>query len=350
MDIGITGLPGAGKTTVFRALTRAVPQQQRAVVKVPDARLEPLAAMFHPKAVKTAEIQYVDGGSVTKGKEGSASTALGELRTVDALLLVVGAFDAATVDGVVADLASIESELMLSDLLVVERRAERLEKEVRMGAGAPGEHQQKTREFEVLQRARAALDGGEPLRRLRLDPEEAAVVRNFGFLSLKPALLVANVDDDLEAGNQLVAEAEAEGRVSGSWAEALAIAGRLEMELAELDPAEAQEFMAAMGIAELCADRVIQASYRALDLLSFLTVGPDEVRAWSLRRGSTALDAAAAIHSDLARGFIRAEVVPFEDLVETGSLTEARHRGKLRSEGKSYVVQDGDVIHVLFNV
>lgn len=360
MEIGIAGLPGSGKTTVFNALTRshaqvgrfssAQQEPHRAVVKVPDYRLEVLAAMFKPKSVKAAEVGYVDVGGLVKGAGlESASAVLGQLRTVDALLFVIAAFDSeATPGSLLADLESLETEFMLADLVVVERRIERLDKEAKMGAGTPAERQQKASELALLRRLKDVLHGSEPLRIAQIAPEEQPLLRNFGLLSAKPALLVANVGDDIEAGDRLVDQAAAQGP---PWMpEALAVAGRLESELAEIEADEAQEFMAAMGVRELVAERAIQASYRVLNLISFLTAGEDEVRAWTLRRGATALDAAGAVHSDLARGFIRAEVVAYDDLVEAGSIPEARRRGKLRSEGKQYAVQDGDVINILFNV
>jgi GTP-binding protein YchF len=358
MEIGIAGPPGSGKTSVFNALSRsrvqvggfsAAQDAHRAVVKVPDPRLAVLTEMFKPKSVKPAEVQYVDVGGLAKGAGmDSASAILGQLRTVDALLMVVAAFDGASAATFLSDLDSLETEFMLADLLVIEKRLERLEREVRMGAGSPAEKQTRARELELLHRFKASLDQGLPLRDTQVDSEDVVLLSSFGFLSAKPALVIANVGEDLEAGAKLATEAAAQGP---AWMpEVLAIGGRLEMELAELDPSEAEEFMTAMGVTELAGERVIEASYRLLDLISFLTAGADEVRAWTLKRGANAVDAAAAIHSDLARGFIRAEVVTYGDLVDAGGFPEARKRGKLRSEGKSYLVQDGDVINILFNV
>ncbi len=359
MEIGIAGPPSSGKTTVFNALSRSHAQvggflsaqeSHRAVVKVPDARLGVLAEMFKPKSLKPAEVQYVDVGGLAKGAGmESASAVLGQLRTVDALIMVLAAFDSsATAESLLSDLDSLETEFMLADLFVIERRVDRLEREVRMGAGNPGERQQKANELALLKRLKETLDRGEPLRTVTVELEQDVLLRSFGLLSAKPALVIANVGDDLESGGQLVAQA---AERAPSWApEMLAIGGRLEMELAELDPDEAEEFKASLGVTDLAADRVIQASYLLLDLISFLTAGADEVRAWTLHRGANAVDAAAAIHSDLARGFIRAEVVTYDDLVAAGGFAEARKRGKLRSEGKTYLVQDGDVINILFNV
>lgn len=360
LEIGIAGLPGAGKTTVFNALARAHAQvgaftaaqvePNRAVLKVPDPRVDTLAQMFDPKSVKHAEVQFVDVAGVAAGAAlESAAAVLGHLRTVDALLVVIGAFvEGTTPESALSDLTSMEAELVLADLDVVERRVERLDREVRMARGNDAERQAKARELDLLRRLKTGLDRELPVRAVPVEAEEEKLLRGYALLTAKPALVILNVGDDAQAGRELLAAALAHERTAATdW---VAMPGRLEMELAELEPGEAQEFMEAMGIEELSAGRVIQASYRALDMISFLTVGPDEVRAWTIRQGATALDAAGVIHSDIARGFIRAEVVTFDDLVACGSLAEARRKGKLRSEGKGYVVQDGDVAHILFNV
>lgn len=359
MEIGIVGLPGAGKTTVFNALAGAHAQvgafrsgpsaPNRAVVHVPDERFDRLVEMFSPKSVKPAEVQFVDVAGLAKGAGlDSEAAILGQLRTVDALLLVVAAFlPGATPEDAAADLANIETEFVLADLGVVERRLEKLEREVRMARANDTERPIKERELDLLSQIKAALEREEPIRSLDLAREERWLLRGYALLTAKPALAIVNTSDDVKSG-QAILEALANSSTSGpAW---LAIPGRLEMELAELDPAEAQEFMVAMGIERLSSEPVIQASQHLLDLIPFFTVGPDEVRAWPIERGSTALDAAGTIHTDLARGFIRAEVVAYADLVAAASLQEARKRGKLRSEGKGYVVQDGDVINVLFNV
>jgi GTP-binding protein YchF len=360
MQIGIAGLPSAGKTTVFNALaqarvqvggfTSAQSEPNRAVVKVPDPRVDRLAEMFKPKSIKHAEVQYVDVAGLAKGSGlESAAGILGHLRTVDALLIVVAAFesgaDPAAVSG---DLATLEAEFILADLDLVDRRVDRLDREVRMAKGTDVEKQAKGRELELLRRIKDALNQEVPVRALELQKEDEQLLRGYALLTAKPALAILNVGDDLAAGEALRGQVQAlAGPHTPEW---IAIAGRLEMELAELEAAEAEEFMEAMGVTELSAGRVIEASYRLLRLISFLTAGEDEVRAWTIRTGSTAVDAAAAIHTDLAKGFIRAEVVRYEDLVDAGSFAEARKRGKLRSEGKAYLVEDGDVVNILFNV
>jgi hypothetical protein len=359
MEIGIAGLPGCGKTTLFNALARAhapvggfsvQATANRSVIKVPDARLAPLVELFHPKSVKSAEVEFVDVAGLTRGAgQESQAAFLAQLRTVDALLLVVAAFaENTTVDRVESDLTSIQGELLLADLDVVDRRLERLDREVRMARGSDTERQVKARELEILRRVKEALEREAPARSLELSPDERHLLRGYALLTEKPILVVLNVGDDVQQGERLAADLASRAAIDAEdW---IAIPGRLEMELTELDAAEAEEFMTALGITALSAGRVIEASYGALQLISFLTVGPDEVRAWPIPRGATALDAAGTIHSDIARGFIRAEVVPYEDLLAAGSLAEARKRGKLRTEGKGYVVQDGDIFHVLFNV
>lgn len=330
--------------------TGAQGEPNRAVVKVPDERIDPLVAMFNPKSIKPAEVQFVDVAGLAKGAGlESASAVLAHLRAVDALLLVVDAFSGnATVESIASELDGLQAEFILGDLDIVERRLDRLGREVRMARGTDVERQTKTRELELLERIKAVLDEGLGARTLQVTAEEEKVLRGYALLSAKPALGILNVGDDLEAGDRL--REAVQSRATGPIPELLSIAGRLEMELAELEPSEAEEFMEALGVGELAAGRVIQECYRLLDLISFLTVGPDEVRAWTLRRGATAVDAAGAIHSDLARGFIRAEVVTYEDLVPAGSMAEARKRGQLRSEGKGYIVRDGDVVNILFNV
>lgn len=376
MEIGIGGPPGAGKTTVFNALARAHARvgafggsqadPNRAVVKLPDPRVDDLAGMFRRKSIKHAEVQFVDVVGVAQGSGRDSEVAiLSHLRTADGLLLVVGAFlPGARAEAAVSDLENLEAELILADLDVVSRRLDRLDREVRMARGTDVERQTKARELDLLRRLGAALDREQPIRAIPLEREERASLRGYGLLTAKPALAVLNVGDDAAAATQLLeevrklsrAELGAPGKLETRNSELqtptewLALPGRLEMELAELDPAEAEEFVAAMGIGELSAGALIQAAYRLLDRVTFLTVGPDEVRAWPIPRGATAPDAAAAIHTDLARGFIRAEVVTYEDLRAAGGLGEAKKLGKVRSEGKTYVVQDGDVINILFHV
>jgi GTP-binding protein YchF len=366
VQIAIVGLAGAGKTTVFNTLTRGHAETggyggltlNVGVVKVPDERLDRLAAIFQPKKVVHADVTYVDlpapptsvDGRV--GAEELAPEHLARLRDADALLHVVRAFEsdalphpAGRVDAH-RDLEQLDLELALADLAVIERRLERL----RAGGrhGPPAEREANDREAIILARLKAALETGRPLRDVELEPDEEKAIRGFRFLTQKPVLVLVNIDE-----SQIGAAAEIVARTGAGYAHRQtmleSLSARIEMELGELEPDEAQVFMDELGIAVSGLDRVIRLSYKLLGLISFLTAGPDEVRAWPIPEGSTAVDAAAAIHSDLAKGFIRAETVAYEDLVALGSMAEARRAGKLRSEGRTYRVRDGDVIEILFS-
>lgn len=356
MQIGITGLAGAGKTTVFNVLARShaqvgafSAQPHVAVVKVPDPRLDPLAELFHPERVVPAEVQYVDvAGVVPGGDRDRSAQILANLREADVLLQVVRAFGGAARGEPERDLADLHLEFVFADLGIIQRKLERLEKEVRLGKLPVAERQAQQRELEVLTQLREALGQERPIRDLDIEPEDEKLLRGYGFLTGKPLLILANVEEPGSESDAL-AQALADHSPHRST-EALALAGRLEMELMDLEPDEAAEFMGELGIAASGLDRVIQTSYRLASLISFFTVGQDEVRAWTVPSGTTAVPAAGVIHSDLARGFIRAEVINWQDLVDAGGLTEARRRGQLRSEGKNYVLADGDVFHVLFNV
>jgi ribosome-binding ATPase len=362
----IVGLPSSGKTTVFNALTRAEAatgtytaaedQPNVAMVKVPDPRLDVLTEMFKPKKTVPADVQYVDVAGLSKGmgQQGLSGKLLGHLAQGQALVHVVRAFEESavphpedTVDPL-RDVETLNLELTFSDLGIIEKRLERIKNTIGKTRGP--EREANEREAALLERLRAELEAGRPIRAVELGEEEEKALRGFGFLTAKPLLILLNLGEGQlgEEGERLVAAARE--RFGGPRIEVAALAGKIEMELAQLEPADAAEFMADLEIAESGLDRVIRLSYGLLGLISFLTAGPDECRAWTIPRGSTAVDAAGAIHSDLARGFIRAEVVAYDDLVAAGSLAEGRKRGVLRSEGRTYVVKDGDVIEILFNV
>ncbi|MFN0074817.1 MAG: DUF933 domain-containing protein [Chloroflexota bacterium] len=356
MQIGITGLAGAGKTTVFNVLARShaqvgsfSAQPHLAVVKVPDPRLEAMRDMFKPEKFTPAEVTYVDVAGVVPGGDRDRSAQIfAHLREADVLLQVVKAFDDGTGVNPERDIADLELEFILADLDIADRRYERLEKEVRLGKGTPAERQAQQRELEALTKIRDAMQNERPARTIELDADERKAVRGYGFLSAKPLLILLNVAEPDAASDELVAKV-----ASGlKWpsTQALALAGRLEMELMELEPEDAAEFMKELGIAESGLGRVIQSTYGIADQISFFTVGEDECRAWTINSNLTAPQAAGAIHTDLARGFIRAEVINWQELLNAGSYAEARKRGQLRSEGKTYIVQDGDILHVLFNV
>ncbi|MBV9578712.1 MAG: redox-regulated ATPase YchF [Chloroflexi bacterium] len=356
MQIGIAGLPGAGKTTLFNALAHqhasiggyAGAEPNLAVVKVPDDRLDQLSALFQPVKHTPAEVRFVDVAGVARGMgQDSSAAVLAHLRTVDVLLQVIGGFQSER--GPRADFEDFSLELQLADLSQIEKRVDRLEKELRLGAkGTPAERAAKERELSVLGRLRPVLEAGQPARTVTLDAEEHKAVASFGFLTLKPTLVVVNLADD-QAGDEVLAGLE-ELTVELPLTGVLALPGKLEMELGELSPEDAAEFMEALGVSGSQLGAVTTEAYRLAELISFFTAGEDECRAWTIRRGTNAQDAAGEIHSDLARGFIRAEVIRWDKLLEAGSEAAAKKHGWVRQEGKSYIVSDGDVLHVLFNV
>jgi GTP-binding protein YchF len=366
VQIAIVGLAGSGKTTVFNTLTRGHAETggygaltlNVGVVKVPDARLDRLAEIFRPKKVVQADVTYVDLPAAPASSEGHVGTEelpaehLARLRESDALLHVVRAFEDPSMphaDGSVdaaRDLERLDLEFILADLAMVDRRLERLASSGRHGT--PAEREANEREEVVLRRLKVELEAGRPIRDAALSDDDAKAVRGFRFLTEKPVLVLLNVGEaEIASAPALVAE------VGGAYDHRQAmvdfLSAKIEMELGELDAADATTFMEELGIAESGLERVIRLSYQLLGLISFLTAGPDEVRAWPIPNGSTAVDAAGAIHTDLAKGFIRAETVAYEDLLKLGSTAEARKAGRLRSEGKTYRVADGDVLEILFS-
>ena len=362
MQVTIVGLPGAGKTTVFNALTgghadtgafsggRAAPNL--AVVKVPDPRLDRLSALFKPRKTTPADVTYVDVAiPAGAAREGTiAPDVLAQIRNADALLHVARAFNAGGADRPAdawRDVEELDVEFTLADLAVVEKRLEKLRTSGRHGS--PTEREENAREEEVLARLEPELSNGRPLRALTLSEDDELRLRGYRFLTQKPVLVVLNIDEGrLSEASQL--EVEGHARYRQPHSDVVALAGKIEAEIAQLSDEDAPLFMEELGIAEASRGRVIRLTYALLGLFSFFTAGEDECRAWTLSRGASAVDAAGAIHSDLARGFIRAEVVTYDDLMACGSMADARKRGLLRSEGKTYQVRDGDVIQVLFNV
>jgi GTP-binding protein YchF len=359
MQIGIVGLPNSTKTTIFNALTHSQAETaayssgqvetNTAIVVVPDPRVDRLSAMFQPLKTTYARVQYNDiaGLRVGIGKEGGLSGfLLNAIAQNDALLHVVRAFEDERVPhpegsvGVERDLEALDFEFLFSDLVIVERRMERLARDL----GKKGQQQAEREEFDLMMRLKENLEQGIPIRDLGLEPEEEKRLRGYQFLTAKPELIVISVGDDGsdDPGDYV----EYAHRRSGM----ICLRGRLEMEIAQLDPEEAAFFMEEYDIREPGLHRMIRLSYELLGLQSFFTVGKDEVRAWTIPQGATAVEAAGAIHSDLARGFIRAERVSYADMIAAGSLAEARKQGLMRLEGKDYVVQDGDILNILFNV
>jgi GTP-binding protein YchF len=358
MKAGILGLSLVGKSTLFHLLTGAPspppgsrPEARLGVARVPDPRVETLAGLFNPKKKTWATVEYVDVPGVARG-ESSALVDLPALRGVDLLVHVVRAFESELAphpEGSVdpqRDASVLDLELILADLGTVERRLERLEANI-MKAKQPED----VAERELFLRLKEGLEQEKPLRELGLTPDERQRLRGYALLSEKPLLLVANL------GENLIADAAGFLETSGLTAFAArpqvalcAVSAPIEAEVAELDEDDAKAFREDLGLSEPGLERVIRTSYELLGLVSFLTVGEDECRAWTIRRGTRAQLASGAIHSDIERGFIRAEVVPFGDLVEAGSLPACREKGTLRLEGKDYEVKDGDVINFRFAV
>jgi len=347
MKIGLVGFPGSGKSTVFGALTgqpvdtgfgAKSGKPNIGVVKVPDARVDALAALFHPKKTIYAEVVFTDVPAATSGS-GLDRTVLNSMREVDALCQVLRAFDS-DIDPAPADpvreLLDLETECILADLEVVERRVDRLAKD-----------RSDPRELALMKRLAAELEAETPLRSVDLSTEERKMLAGYRFLSRKPLLAVLNVD-----------EARIAQPPPGEVAEATAARGlglvvlsaRVEMDIAQMPAEEQPEFLAALGVAAPARDRFIRAAFDLLDLISMLTAGTDECRAWPVARHTPAPRAAGKIHSDIERGFIRAEVIACEDLLELGSEAKCRDAGKLRVEGKDYIITDGDVVNFRFNV
>ena len=353
---GLIGFPSSGKTALFQLLTsaREAPRgggKQEAnvgVSRVPDERLDKLTALFNPRKHVPATVEFADIAGVGGAKTGAAALLdVAAFRNADALLHVVRMFrdpsiahPSGSVDPA-RDVRTMEDELILADLGVVERRLERLERDLKKGT-AP----ELKKEQEILVRCRAALEEGQPLRTLELGGNDAKRLRGFQFLSAKPLLLVLNLDEeDLPKVERAAQLAGIESFITGANTRTVPICAKIELEIAQLDAADAQAFMADLGLKESGLDRVIRASYDLLGYISFFTVGEDENRAWSIPRNTPAQLAAGEIHSDIQRGFIRAEVVRYEHLLARGTLAACRDHGELRLEGKEYVVQDGDVIN-----
>lgn len=355
MEFGILGLSSSGKTTIFSLLTGApaTPGSGKShvgIAKVPDRRLELLSQLFKPRKQTPATVKFVDVPPVTKG--GAASLNLPELRTMDGLAVVLRGFANPLVphpEGELnprRDLELIETELLLSDLGVATGRLERLARELSKHRTPELE-----REKEVLERCARFLEAGRPLRELDLSPEEARVLKGFTFLTRKPLLVILNADES-EANHlsQALARWQLDDLEGRPQVAVTAVSAPLEEEISRLAPEEQEAFIAELGLPDRALSRLLQKAYALLGQISFFTVGEDECRAWSIPQGTPAVKAAGVIHSDFERGFIRAEVVRWDELLECGSLAACRTKALLRQEGKDYIVQDGDVITFKFNV
>jgi GTP-binding protein YchF len=360
MKIAIIGLPNSGKTTVFNALTRGSAETTNyasgqlepnvATVKVPDTRLGVLAEMFDPKKTTPADVQYVDVGGLSSGARQSGGlppALLNFIGGADALLHVARAFQDEAVShpegsvGLARDVETVDLELAFSDLAIIERRLQKLNAEI--GKMSSKDKDLRIAERDLLLKLQGGLEQGTPIRDIELNDEEARLLRGYQFLTAKPLLVVVNIGEQEIKSPQAFDYPHRESGV-------VALCGKVEAELAQLDDEDAQAFMEDLGIDEAARDRVIAKSYDLLGLMSFLTAGPDEVRAWTIRRNTPAVEAAGAIHSDIQRGFIRAEIVAYDDLIKAGGMTEAKKVGTVRLEGKQYIVKDGDVCHFLFNI
>jgi GTP-binding protein YchF len=355
VQLGILGLPKSGKTTLFNTLTAShqatdkyssSSQTNMGVANVRDVRLEALRDLFKPKRYVPATVQYVDIPGMKRG-ESAESLDLAKLKMVDALVHVVRAFDDPEIlhsEGSVdpaRDVINVDLELILADMDIVGRRIERLDKAVKRGLN-PEEQREKALLSEIIL---PALESEKPLREIELDPEDERRLRGFQLLSAKPLLLVINADE------ARAAEApETFGIELRPMVRAVTVSAPIEQEISALSPEEQKDFLADLGLSEPSLGRVTRASYDLLGVISFFTVGEDEVRAWTIRRGSKAREAAGAIHSDIERGFIRAEVVHCDDLIRLKTMAACRDAGLLRLEGKEYVMKDGDVAHFRFNV
>jgi ribosome-binding ATPase len=349
MQTGIIGLPQVGKTTLFRILTKANIEGKGGqathvgVAKVPEARLKQLAALYHPKKITYATVQYVDLGGMQKERNRDA---LASLRDVDTIAHVLRVFDDPSVPhsegsiDAVRDATNLELELILADHDQVSRRLERVEKDLKKKS-EPILLSEKA----VLEKCKAHLEAEKPLRELTLTAEERKPIGGFLFLSQRPMLFVLNLGDDEAADLDSAIERHKLSALQGRPNTAVvAICGRLEAELAEMEEKEADEMLASYGLKEPGLNRLIRATYDLMGLISFFTAGEPEVRAWTIHKGSTAVKAAGAIHSDIEKGFIRAEVVRWDDLLAAGSLGAAREKAQVRLEGREYIVQEGDVI------
>ena len=365
LEVGIVGLPNVGKSTLFNAITKAGAEAANypfctiepnvGIVDVPDKRLQVLHEMYNSKKTTPAAFRFVDIAGLVKGAangEGLGNKFLEHIRQVDAVAQVVRCFESGDITHVegsidpLRDIDIINTELCLADMEVLERRLAKLVKLQKSGA------KEAKAEAAILERIKEALDAGKTVRSVELSDDEKDMIKEMNFLTMKPTLFVANVGEDevatADAENPYVQKVKEYAKAEG--AEVVTISAKVESEIAELDDDEAKEFLADMGLEESGLEKLIKAAFDLLGLMTFLTAGPDECRAWTITKGTTAPKAAGKIHSDIERGFIKAEIVNFDDLVAAGSNAAAREKGQVRIEGKEYIMQEGDVTYFRFNV
>ncbi len=361
MKIAITGLANSGKTTIFNALTglnlettiypTLTAEPHLGVVKVPDSRIEKLSEIYKPKKTTYATVEYIDYIGITKGDIEQNRKVSDLIKDVDAVVHVVRGFEDESIVHPMAnvnpvrDAETVELEMIFGDIELVEKRLERMEQGQKRGK-KPDETEKK-----VLVKCKEALEKETALRDMDFSEEEQNVMRNLQFMSIKPAVIVLNVSEkDLNSEETAGTTSELQEFFKGKQVKVLNLCGKIEMEIAQLSPEEAEAFLNDLGIHEPALNRLIHVSYDLIGLISFLTVREDKVRAWTIKKGTDAQKAAGKIHSDIERGFIRAEVVSFDDFISHGSMSAAREKGLLRLEGKTYEVKDGDIINFRFNV
>jgi len=361
IDIGIIGLANSGRTTIFNALTKGKadsgsPTSHIGIARVPEPRLNTLVDMLHPKRVVPAEVRYIDIDAPVKSlaeEKAPSDQLLGQISNVDVLINVVRAFTDESIPhpegslDVKRDIAAMNLELAFYDLALLERRLKRIEDSLK--GAKPPERQVLLREQELLARIKDNLEKDIPVRELSLTKDEAKAITGYQFLTAKPLLILVNIGEE-QLPQSASLEAELNSQFSRPKCRLIAVCSKLEMELGQLENSAAEELRADFGVSESGLDHIIKVSYELLGLISFFTTASGEVKAWSIRNGTEAIKAAGKIHSDMERGFIRAEVISYNDFMKCGSLGEARKRGLLRLEGKNYIVQDGDVVTFLFNV